>query len=135
MKKSTAVSYWLFVVKDEESERQLRNGYWRLFPTTPNRKSIKRGDRVVFYRAGENKQFFWGYGKIREINNLLIKLENVKIWDSPLPIRYVIKRLSFIKNKESWGVHLQGGIRKISEKDYRLILNLARSLGIKTTSK
>lgn len=44
------------------------------------------------------------------------------VWTRPKPIRPLLKKLSFIKNVDHWGPYLQGGVRKISESDYKAIL-------------
>jgi predicted RNA-binding protein len=35
----------------------------------------------------------------------------------------IIDKLGFIKNKNNYGIHFMGGVKKIPEKDFNLIAN------------
>lgn len=109
---------------------------WGLNPHTANRANLNEGDTLVFYLGG--KHFFLGtavavsgahLNKQDDESNLFlnpgtyrIDLDDVKIWTRPKPIRPLLKKLSFIKNVDHWGPYLQGGVRKISENDYKAII-------------
>ena len=51
----------------------------------------------------------------------MVKLKSISI-GNPLSIYDVKEKLSFITKKKKWGAAMQGGIIKISEKDYGLIV-------------
>lgn len=51
-----------------------------------------------------------------------VDIRDIQIWERSKPIRPLLKKLSFIKNEEHWGPYLQGGVRKISEGDYKVII-------------
>ncbi len=43
------------------------------------------------------------------------------MWEQPRPAEELVPKLSFVENKEFWFAYLQGGVRQISEQDYRII--------------
>lgn len=53
------------------------------------------------------------------------------LWDKPKSLSSLVHQLSFIENKEHWGTYFQGGIRGISEQDFRAILEGSTSEGRK----
>jgi predicted RNA-binding protein len=126
---------------------------WGLHPRTANRANVKSGDMLVFYLGGQHvflgtakavsgaylqkeddaQQLFLNSGTYR------VDIDEVSVWERPKPIKPLLKKLSFIKNEEHWGPYLQGGVRKISESDFKTILESedydAGSIIEKTTSE
>jgi hypothetical protein len=114
--------------------------FWGLGEKTPNRRSLKKGDFVVFYvglprkvfaasaqldsdsfqlnkeqkeKYGHNKKFYYtDYG---------VLLTNVQIWKTAHFVENLVPNLIFIENKENWFAYFQGGVRQVSEEDYRTI--------------
>ena len=108
-------------------------GRWPIGRNTVNRFKILKGDQILFYLAGDGGKKFTGSAAlssnliIDECNqNEYVQLENIYFWKKPLPIRELIKELTFIKNKEHWGLNFQGGLIRITESDYSLILKKAK---------
>jgi hypothetical protein len=60
-----------------------------------------------------------------------IQLTDTDLWDKPKSLSSLVHQLSFIENKEHWGTYFQGGIRDISEQDFRAILEGSTSEGRK----
>ncbi|MBD3193183.1 MAG: EVE domain-containing protein [Candidatus Heimdallarchaeota archaeon] len=145
--------YWIFIVTthktDEENfesekilEKRMKDKFWGLGEKTPNRKNLKKGDKIVFY-LGSPKKYFAGTATLatpsvdlsdkeqKELGQgidffspkLGVYLKDVKKFKSPVPIENLIVHLDFIENKAYWGAHLQGAIRKIPKEDYDLITN------------
>jgi len=56
------------------------------------------------------------------------EIRDCKLFDVPVPIKPLITKLSFIKEKFRWGVHFQGGTVRIPYTDYELILAEAKRL-------
>jgi len=90
------------------------------------------GDKVLFYQGGENGRKIVGSAELasslQQTGNSIydfVKIKNFKIWDNAVEIRTLIDKLTFVRNKRYWGIYLQGGITKISEKDYMKILRKA----------
>jgi len=124
-------------------EHLMRLGAWGIGERTPYRKELRKGSRVVFYQAGKGGQKFIGTATIaselRPMSNaqaaarravgieparydLDLALVNIDIWKDPKPVVDMIQRLEFISNKDHFGVHFQGGVKRIDEADYYTIV-------------
>ena len=119
--------------------KRLGEKKYPLYNKTPHLKEVKEKDEVIFYIAGRNSkaQNFIGQSIISSVeipNELSVDpdkkkyvvekyliLDNVKMFRAPVHIKSIIVQLDFIKNKSNYGVHLMGGVSKITEKDYKLI--------------
>jgi predicted RNA-binding protein len=119
--------------------KRLTEKKYPLYYRTPHLKEVKEKDEVVFYLAGKKSkaQNFIGQAiinsieipstlsidpdKERYIVEKYLILDNVKMFRAPVHIKSIIFQLDFIKNKSNYGVHLMGGVSKITEKDYKLI--------------
>jgi hypothetical protein len=114
---------------------------WGLHPTTQHRAVIGKGDRAIFYLSGAGGGFI-GTGVVastayvdksgesdnwwfnRSEVNYRVDLTDIDKWNKTKPIQPVLAELSFIKNKKTknWGAYLQGGVRKITDDDYNVII-------------
>ena len=107
------------------------------------------GDRVVIYVGGqqEGSKLFVASAEVvscelvtavarrnvapnvAEGNQLAVgwlQLGTVKEFSTPVPILELLDRLSFIpENRARWGVALVGGVRRIDDRDWDLILSEA----------
>lgn len=144
------MNYWLFVTTAENwkiiTEESIIG-----FPTR-NRSAwsrLKQGDKCLIYikreRGGEefkeslvtgeyqaasatyvdNKRVF---GRLEtspgEVYPLRVTLKRLGTVSEPVPFKPIVPKLSFIRNKRSWGSVLQGrSLINISEKDYRTIVS------------
>jgi len=133
-------------------KQRMSDAFWGLKERTVDGKrtanigKLEEGDQVVFYLAGRSGQRFLGTcslasgsRKLRESerkkfthgtffqSNHGVKLANIKIWNTPTPIRSLIETLDFIRNPEVWRCYLQGSIRAISERDYEIIISTHES--------
>ncbi|MDC1189667.1 hypothetical protein N8209_02555 [Gammaproteobacteria bacterium] len=146
------MSFYIFVISDsyDLDENRVRSPVlysyrlekkvYPLYYRTRLKKNLKSNDSFIFYLAGtpplETKKFA-AYGKIKEIkkdknyNEDLIHIsqpiEKIVVLESvvtkkPLCIYKVKDKLSFITKKKKWGPSMQGGIIKITEEDYDLIV-------------
>lgn len=109
-------------------------------------KNIKAGDKIIFYLAGLNARYFAGSATVA--SDIYIKrkgspdplkekgkryfpkridLKDIKVWKEPLPIKPLIQRLDFIKNKDSYGLYMRRTALSISEKDYKVVMKAAGS--------
>lgn len=50
------------------------------------------------------------------------KIEGIEWWRNPLPIHDVKNELEFITDKNNFGLFLRLGVRYLTEKDYRTIV-------------
>jgi len=134
------MQYWLVITSSENFKRDREalgfkcQGFTHRF-----RKQVQRmqpGDRVVYYIMGIRKfgatatitgSYFEDYKKIWTDKNEVwpsrcpskpdLVLEDNELFDA----KKLIDDLSFIENKEKWGVYFQGSLRQIPENDFKLI--------------
>jgi hypothetical protein len=121
-------------------KKRLNNKRYPLYKKTPFLDKIKKNDNVLFYVAGKNHkaQNFIGTAIIEDLeiseqvltdaekNKAIAKLlvlNNIKVFENSVPIRPIISQLEFIINKYNFGLSLIGGVSKITENDFNLIIN------------
>ena len=147
-----AMNYWIFATTPKKADGEIypaskiysirmTDKFWGIGEQTPNRKNIRKGDRVVYYTGGSAPSFA---GTATLASDLIalsaeeqtqlshgidlfattqgVWLNEVDIWDQPRPITSMISNLGFIKNATNWGAYFQGGIRQITEADYLTII-------------
>jgi predicted RNA-binding protein len=136
------MQYFCLITSDQDSvaayevlKKRLSKSEWFLYKNTLNKEKVKIDDKVIFYTAGKNKmaQHFVARAAIdqldktlddnNKINEIHIKLKDIKLFENPVLVDLLINNLDFIKHKNNLGVNLQGGCRIISENDYNLISN------------
>ncbi len=120
---------WIFVINNDYSifQRRINEKKWLIFSNTHNRKKLRVGDRIVFYKAGriDGKKFL-GSALIstklkRDRSDFSLGLSNIDVWKETIDIKTFLDKLDFIKDKTIWGSYLQGGIIPISDSDYAII--------------
>lgn len=146
-----APKYWIFTVKpqrdgskllapDEILEQRIKDRFWGLAENTPSRKSLSEGDQVVFYLGIPRKQFAaraklasgsfrlnqeqrkqYSHGKELYLTDHGVQLHEAAMWETPIAVEEVIPKLAFIENKKNWGAYFQGGIRQLTEEDFKRI--------------
>ena len=133
-------SFWIFVFSEYTDfsigtakrlfARVEKNGKWYIGPKTPNRKRIRKGDKVIFYQAGEGGRKFVGNATLstslqppeeKDLFSFVIVSE-VCVWSEPLLISEIGKKLFFVKYNNPSRYYFQIGIRRISEDDYLTIM-------------
>lgn len=146
------MSYWLFVVTSQKADGQvfeadeilrqrLSDQFWGLGEKTPNRRALRQGDQVVFYVGKPYMAFSatailasdsfaltpdqkreYSHGKAMYTTDYGVRLANVSELDSPKLVKDLAPSLSFIENTLNWGAYFQGGVRQLSEDDFRVIV-------------
>ena len=128
---------WIFVIKDDEIifKKRIKHKKWPIYLGTNFQKSLKIADRIVFYQAGKGGQKFLGTATVRSDvkpnpgkTDYYIDIDNINVWKKQLSIRDIMSKLSFILNKNHWGVYFQGGVVKMDEESYSVILMEAEKL-------
>ena len=144
--------YFVFIVNDAQGshgrmpareiyDQLMKIQGWGIGQRTPYRKDLRDGSRVVFYQAGKGGQRFIGtatiaselrpMGEARAAERRVVGIEPAKydldltdigIWKETKPVSDMVQRLEFISNKDYYGVHFQGGVKRISEADYYTII-------------
>jgi len=119
---------WIFVVKSStDFTKRLEQRKWPIYNRTTNRNRLRAGDNVIFYLAGEDGKKFLGTARLgsglkkAEQIDYLVDLDDIEIWEKHVKIHDVIEELEFIVYKRNWGVHFQGGVIRLSDKDYTTI--------------
>lgn len=145
------MAHWLFIVTghkdaDEEYtpeeilETRFSDRFWGLGENTPNRRHLAKGDHVVFYMGLPRKEFVGTavlasnpfpldeddlakYGHNSELYSAPygVELGELKRWKEPVSVDEIVNQLEFIENKEFWYSYFQGGVRKLNDKDFRVI--------------
>jgi hypothetical protein len=144
------MNHWIFVVTSHREhnlegreilETRLKDAFWGLGKGTPNRKSLQSGDKVVFYVGDPEKAFAatavlssanfapsekergeLSHGKAFYSAEFGVRLDKIELWEKPRKVEEIVRDLRFIENKEKWGPYFQGGVRGITEEDYRMIV-------------
>jgi predicted RNA-binding protein len=106
---------------------RIKTKRWDLYKRTSHRLNIRKEDKILFYLARYPRRKFVANAvlssKVREEDEeFSVGLNKIKIWKRQIPIRPLIESLEFIKNKNKWGGYMQGGIVKITKKDFDKIL-------------
>jgi len=126
--------HWIFVISnsDSEFEKRMKKKEWPIFSFTANRKKLEIDDSVVFYKAGIGGQKFLGKAevasKIKKGEGKIdyfVSLKNTESWKKPVKIKPLVGKLDFIKDKNVWGRHMQGGVRSLSGKDFSTVVKCA----------
>jgi hypothetical protein len=123
------MSDWIFVMRGHAQEclTQIQQKKWILNDHTTNKSKLQKGDKVLFYIAGQHRQRIIADATISyklkiEDEKQIVGLYKINIWKERLLIITLIPLLEFVKNKEKWGIHFQRGIIPITKKDFELIL-------------
>lgn len=125
------MSYWILVISDTDNEfkKRIEKKKWPIFIHTHNRKKLKIGDKVVFYKAGVEGKKFLGTARLDSTLNMetrlgySVNLSEIKIWKKAHSAEKLLDKLEFIKDRKVWGRFFQGGIRRINYEDYSVIVN------------
>ncbi len=145
------MNHWIFIVTQQKADdrtlapddilkQRMEDKFWGLSEKTPNRRYLQRGDKVVFYLGNPRKVFAatatlvsdsfqptkeqqakYDHGTSIYRPEYAVFLENVQVWDAPRPVEDLVPSLKFIENKDNWFAYFQGGVRQVSEEDFRTI--------------
>jgi predicted RNA-binding protein len=129
--------YWIGVASKDHVLRGVKGGFCQLCHGKNNPlKRLSPGDWIIYYSprdqvsGGEVVQSFTAMGRILEGepysfdmgNGFVPYRRNVQFVNvRETPIRPLLDRLSFIKNKRSWGYVFRFGLLEISESDLEVI--------------
>jgi len=157
--------YFVFIVNDAQGvrgrmparqiyEELMKLAGWGIGERTPCRKDLMKRSRIVFYQAGKGGQRFIGTATMAsELRPMTsdraeerravgiepakydLDLADIDIWKEPKPVSDMVQRLEFISNKDYYGVHFQGGVKRISEEDYYTIIEFKPPKGTAKVEK
>ncbi len=130
------MSFWIFTVTSDEQElaKRLKEEKWPIFQRTRHRQDLKKGDQVIVYHGGyHGSKSFVGTFRISSSpspsgsEKYSLGFSEVKLWKTPVGIYDILGNLGFVVRKDNWGIYFQGGVSRIPEKDYKLILEASNS--------
>jgi hypothetical protein len=127
---------------------RLQRRQWGLGLHTRNRNALRPGDAVIIYVSGQResgRQFIASCtvaSQVKGVNMSVasaidapnhdgnvsvvsaVQLKDIQFFNHPVPVATLKQKLHFIKKPDSpkWGAYLQGGVKRISGRDYELIL-------------
>ena len=124
------------------SMKRLEEKKWPLYRNTPGIQKIKNESHFLIYLAGINKysqhfvasfttdkiiedcdmhydNFNQSYQK--SVIKKYIKIKEIKIFEQPFSVKSKINELDFIKNKDKYGLYFQGGLKSITEQEFKKI--------------
>ena len=122
-------------------KNRIKEKKFPLYLRTPNLEIIKKDDEILFYIGGkyENAQSFVGKSIVEEIEiskemevdadkitkvvTRYLNLKDIEEFKEIKEIKFILNELDFIINKKHYGVYLLKGVIKISENDFKKILN------------
>jgi hypothetical protein len=124
---------------------RLAGGRWPLFDNTPNKALIQAGAPLAFYVGGTDKhagtivalasvgqKVNWSAGRTRidparydtEAPTQALVLAGLKYLHPPVSFKDALPKLTICpSNMQRWGVVLMGGVRGISEADWRTLFD------------
>jgi predicted RNA-binding protein len=135
-----ATQYWVLVLVPfgdfhhgnslEALEKIKEIGQWTIGARSRYKERLAKGDKAVIYSAGDEKAFVGSLAisssLIDEKAGYSVKIERLNIWHARPKITDLLDKLTFIKNKKSYGVYLIGGLVPIPESDFKLIIESAK---------
>ena len=124
------MSNWIFGSKTTPDvfQERITEKKWPIFKHTPNKMKLRKGDKIVFYKAGKDGRKFLGTASlgseiIPDNMDFYVILYDVQIWKKPIEVPTILNELQFIVNKSNWGMYLQGGVSHLPDVDYKLIIS------------
>lgn len=119
---------WIFVMVGNQSEfiEMIKMKRWPIYKRTNNRMNIKKGDKILFYLAGSHRRKIVADAVLSSSlkddgDEFSIGISKIKLWKKQILIKSFVESLEFIKNKAKWGVFMQGGVVRITDKDFDLL--------------
>lgn len=130
--------YWIGVASQDHVQKGVEGGFCQLCHGKSNPlKRLHPNDWIVYYspRAfvtdGEPLQAFTAVGRVLDSEPYLFDMgngfipyrRNVQFFPAQeTPIRLLLDKLSFIKNKQFWGYMFRFGLLEIPESDFQVIV-------------
>jgi hypothetical protein len=134
--------YWIGVVSRQHIMRGVRDGFLQLnHGKKAPLKRFKKGDGIVIYSPredypyGERVQKFTAAGFIKSgevyqvdmsegFKPCRIDIDFIKCRE--VSIRSLLEKLSFTKNRKSWGIVFRAGYLEIPVEDFKTIISAMR---------
>jgi len=131
------MAYWICVTNEENWEIIKTKNVWGVTERRKNTlMNVKPGDLLIFYvapkRIGgvfrvvskpyiDREPIFFPVKSRDEVFEYRVRIEPALLPKEPIDFKPLVKKLSFIKNKERWSAPLRRAMFKISREDYEII--------------
>ena len=128
-------SAWLAVTSPENYEICARRGLWGVERMTRAIKRVKPGDLFIFYVKGEKEvrdvwvaetEAFESRDRVWPDKVYPYRVRIRRIIRGSADMRGLVSELSFIRNVEMWGSHLQREMVKLCLKDAKILISALR---------
>ncbi len=131
--------YWINTISHDHVLIGVQGGFTQAgHGKSSGLKKLAKGDFIVFYspktslKDGKPLQKFTAIGQITDAQPYQVEMNpsfhpwrrNVKFLScEPAPIKPLIEKLDFIKDKQKWGYLFRFGLFSIERSDFELIAN------------
>jgi len=138
-------AYWVFSVTGENWKIARKHRIWAVARKSLCRK-VRKGDFIILYVSGTgsfctimeiigdwvfSNQLIWADEKEERKLKYPYRVKTRIVQEGLANVKEILPRLSFIENKQNWGLYFKGTPanmgRPIPESDYRLIYETMRS--------
>ena len=119
--------FFLLIISDTEKEleRRLKSKKWPINEKTRFRGDMEENDKIVIYQAGPNLHRFVATAIVKSFENdsdqKFVRLDKIKIFP-PVDIKSIYHDMNLIRNPKYYGAYLAGGVKNITEHDFKLIV-------------
>ncbi|WP_339145132.1 hypothetical protein [Pseudoalteromonas galatheae] len=128
----------------ESAKALLDAGYWPLFKQTPCKNLVEKGQKILIYLAGAEKDcqrviasatidsiVEWSNRvhkprcpiMLDDIPSLVLNLKEIKVFEQPINIKDHLDKLDLVpsSNPQKWGAALVGGMKTLTMNDYSIL--------------
>ena len=121
------VNFFLLIINDTEKElrQRLSSKKWPINDKTRFRGTMDKNDKIVIYQAGKNFHRFVTEATVKsfeqDTEHRFVKLDKIKNFP-PVDIKSIYEEMNLIKNPRYYGAYLAGGVKNLTEHDFKLIV-------------
>ena len=140
-------TYLCFITSDGDREakdifdERIKKNLWPIYHRTMQFRKVKENTEVIFYLAGTGKssQNFIAKATVDKIIDpkerknsssgkvkFFATFKNYKKFKSQINVRENLDDLTFIINKDKYGLSFQGGVTEMDETSYNYLINKSK---------
>jgi hypothetical protein len=126
--------YWIAVASRDHVDAAVAGGYIEVnYGKAGPLERMRPGDRIAFYSPrttaeGEPLQAFTALGEVVDAPLFQASAAHQPFrravrWEgiTPAPVRPLLERLSFVRNKQNWGTAFRWGFLRVGREDFACI--------------
>jgi peptide subunit release factor RF-3 len=121
------VEFFLLIISDTEKEleQRLKSKKWPINDRTRFQGTMNKNDKIIIYQAGKNFHRFVAEAVVKSFeqntDGRFVNLDKIKTF-VPIDIKSIYEEMNLIKNPRYYGVYLAGGVKNLTEHDFKLIV-------------